>query len=275
MTNATSKPGNAAGSIESHAGKPSPWTQARGLLWALVSRDLKVRYKRTLLGVLWALAEPIFMMLLFTIVFSFVLRMQVENYSLFVLCGVVVWGYFKTGVMASLDSVKANAPLIKKVYFPRQVLPIAAVLGRTVHFMLSLLLLLPFFCYFEVAPSITWIAIPLLLLVQLLMVTGMALLFSALATLYEDVGFLVGFALTAIFYLSPVIYPLALVPQHLQQFYLLNPFAAVLHSYHQILLQQSWPPWGALGIAALVGAFALALGHVVFQRLQWTFAEVL
>ncbi len=249
--------------------------QRRELLLCLVGRDLRVRYKRSVLGVLWAFAEPLVMMSIFTTVFSYLMRIPVENYAVFVLIGIVVWGYFNTSITAGLESVKANASLVKKIHFPREILPISAILGRTVHFLVSLTLLLPFFVYFEVPVAISWLALPLLVALQFFLACGLGLLFSALATLYEDVSFLVSFALTGLFYLCPVVYPVELVPEHLRTWYLLNPMAALLYAYRQVLLHQQWPDVQVLGCAALVSALVFLLGITVFRRLEWSFAEVL
>jgi lipopolysaccharide transport system permease protein len=245
------------------------------LLARLVARDIRIRYKRSVLGIVWALAEPLVTMTLFTVVFSLFMRVDTPRYPAFVLCGILVWSFSQTGVTYALTSVSGNRNLVKKIYFPREILPLATVLGRLVHFLLSLLLLVPFLVYFRVPLSANLAFLPLLVLVQLGLVTGLALLFSALSTLYEDVGFLVTFAFSGLFYLSPVFYPVELVPAGLRTLYLLNPFAALITAYRAVILQASPPPWLPLGAASVTATLVLAAGYAVFKRLEWIFAEVL
>jgi lipopolysaccharide transport system permease protein len=245
----------------------------RLLLYNLVARDLRVRYKRSVLGVLWAFLEPVALMMLFTVVFSAFLGVGGPSYPVFALCGVIVWGFFNTGVVHSLSAVRQNAALVKKIYFPREILPMATVLGRAVHFGLSLILLLPFLLHFqvEITASVLWL--PLLMIAQLELVLGLALLLGALATFYEDVGFIVNFMFSMLFYLSPVVYPVSVVPERFQTVYMLNPVAVLLTAYRAVLLDGRAPePWG-LGYVAACSLVVLVLGLLVFRRLAWRFAE--
>lgn len=253
----------------------TPWSQARYLLLALVSRDLKVRYKRSLLGLFWAVAEPLAMMVLFTVVFSLLLRVEVENYPVFVLSGVVTWGFFRTGVMHSLDSIRSNAALVKKIYFPREILPMATVAARGVHFCISLLLLIPLLLFLGAELSWAWLSLPLLGLALLLLVSAVSMSLAGLATLYGDITFLTGFALSGLFYLSPVLYPVSMVPDHLRDWYLLNPIAALLYCFRRVLLDGQWPPWLMLGATILFSIAVLLIALRFFRRLAWSFAEVL
>lgn len=247
----------------------------RHLIARLVGRDLRVRYKRSVLGVVWAFAEPLALMALFTAVFSRVLRLDVPNYPVFVLTSVIVWGFFQTGVTHALRAVLDNKNLVKKTYFPRAVLPLSTVVGRGVHLLLSLGLLAPFLAWFHVVPGWSLLALPALLLVQLTLVLGLALLLSALSTLYEDVAFLVTFGITGLFYVSPVLYPLELVPAAYRPMYTLNPMSALLGGYRAALLGLPWPQPSELLTAAAVSVVVLLVGLLVFRRLEWLFAEVL
>jgi lipopolysaccharide transport system permease protein len=247
----------------------------RHLVSSLVARDLRVRYKRSALGVVWAFAEPLALMALFTVVFSHVLRLDVPNYPLFVLAGVLVWGFFSTGVTHALGAVQSNASLVKKVYFPRAILPLSTVFGRLVHLVLSLLLLAPFLAYFGVRPGLGLLLLPVLVLLQALLVAGLALFFSALSTLYEDVSFLVSFAFTGLFYVSPVLYPLELVPERYRLLYALNPMSTLLTGYRAALLGLPWPRPGEIAIAVAITLVAFLAGTLVFRRLEWIFPEVL
>ena len=136
------------------------------LVLNLVSRDLKVRYKRSVLGVLWAVLEPLAMMLLFTLVFSYLLKIKIANYPVFVLTGLLAWNFFLTGVTYSLTAITSNTNLIKKIYFPKTALPLATISGRLINFLLSLLILIPFFIYYGIPLSWTVVYLPLILIVH-------------------------------------------------------------------------------------------------------------
>lgn len=247
----------------------------RLLLGGLVARDLRVRYRRSVLGVLWAFIEPLALLGLFTFVFGRILRVDVPRYPVFALTGIVVWGFMQTGVTYSLSAVTQNAALVKKIYFPREILPAAVVLGRGVHFCISLGLLVPFLVFFRVPVGAAILWLPLIMAIQLVFVLGLSLWLSGFATLYDDVNFLVTFGFNCLFYLSPVVYPASLVPRAMRGVYDLNPVATLLAAYRPVLLDASAP---ALEPLLWAGAAALALfvtGLAVFRRLAWRFAEVL
>lgn len=245
------------------------------LVFNLVSRDLKVRYKRSVLGVAWAFIEPLMLMLLFSTVFSYLLKIQIENYPVFVLTGVLAWSFFVTGVNYSLNSISANANLIKKIYFPKEILPLSVIIGRLVNFLLSLLILVPFFFWFKVHLSLNILFIPVIIAVQLVLVFGLALLLSSLNTFYDDVGFLTNFIFMGLFYLTPVFYSAEMIPERFRTVYMLNPMAAVITAYRDVLLYSRLPDMGYFGLAAALSVLIFILGLSVFRRTEHIFAEVL
>ncbi|MBN1961513.1 MAG: ABC transporter permease [Deltaproteobacteria bacterium] len=247
----------------------------RQLLMRLIGRDLRVRYKRSALGLLWAFAEPLFMMALFSLVFSFFLRINTPNYPVFVLCGIVVWSFFQTGVVYSLTAISGNSGLIKKIYFPREILPLATVFGRFVHFFLSLLLLTPFLIWFNVPFTLALLYLPILALIELVLVCGAALMLTGFCTLYEDVAFLVNFAFMGLFYVSPVFYPVEMIPLNLRPWYMLNPVASLISAYRSVLLEGHIPALADLAPAIIFALILLVIGTKVFRHMQWQFAEVL
>ncbi len=249
--------------------------QYKELLKNLVVRDLKVRYKRSILGVFWALLEPLVLMILFTVVFSFVLRIKVEKYPVFVLCGLLPWSFFSTGLSYSSTSIAQHANLIKKIYFPREIIPLGIILARLVNFLISLGLLFIFILIFRVRLTPSVLFLPLIIALQLLLIVGLSLFFTSLNTFYHDVGFILEFILFGWFYVTPVFYPVSMVPERFLKFYMLNPMAVIVHSYRQVLLYGQVPNFGQLMIAALLIAVAFLIGWSVFRRLEYRFAEVL
>lgn len=247
----------------------------RELLRNLVVRDLKVRYKRSILGVFWALLEPLILMCLFTVVFSLLLRIQVEKYPVFVLCGILPWSFFNTALAYSATSIVQNAPLIKKIYFPREIIPLAVVISRLVHFLISLVVLLIFLFIFKINITFALIYLPLIIIIQFIFIVGLSLFFAALNTFYNDVGFILQFILFGWFYLNPIFYPLSMVPERYLTFYMLNPMAAIIYSYRNVLFCGLPPQGEYLLMAVVMSLVALLVGVAVFHRLQFRFAEVL
>ena len=249
--------------------------QTREVFFNLTARDLKIRYKRSFLGVLWAIAEPLAQMMIYTVVFSYLLRIQTENYPVFVLCGILPWGFFATGLVHPLTAITSNAPLVKKVYFRREVLPLSQIAGRFVHFGLSFVLLFAFIFTSNIPLTANILYLPLVIAIQLMLVCGLGVLLSALNTFWSDIGFLTNFALTSLFYLSPVLYPVAMVPERFREFYMMNPMAGLIMNYRRILIEGQGLDWASLGYAAVISVLVLAFGFSVFRRYDPQFAEVL
>lgn len=245
------------------------------LIKNLVVRDLKVRYKRSILGVFWALLEPLLLMILFTVVFSILLRIHIEKYPVFVLCGILPWSFFSTALNYSTGSIAGNATLIKKIFFPREIIPITVIFSRLVNFLISLSLLFIFMIAFKTKFTYCLFYLPLIVGIQLLLILGLALFFSSLNSFYHDVGFILQFILFGLFYITPIFYPVTMVPERYFSLYMLNPMATIVHSYRNILFYGIAPDFNYLMISVVVSTFCLITGYYVFRRLEFRFAEVL
>jgi lipopolysaccharide transport system permease protein len=245
------------------------------LIKNLVVRDLKVRYKRSILGIFWALLEPLLLMILFSVVFSILLRIRIDNYPVFLLCGILPWTFFSTSLSYSAGSIAGNATLIKKIYFPREIIPLTAIISRLANFLISLCLLLIFLLAFKIKLTCYLVYLPLILGVQLIFVLGLSLFFSSLNTFYHDVGFIMQFILFGWFYLTPIFYPLTMVPKEYLSLYMLNPMATIVHSYRNIFFYGLPPDFYYLSIAFVISIFCFLVGIYVFRRLEFRFAEVL
>ena len=245
------------------------------LIKNLVVRDLKVRYKRSILGVFWALLEPLLLMLLFTAVFSMLLRIQVEKYPVFVLIGILPWTFFSTSLSYSVGSITENAPLIKKIYFPREIIPLTIIISRLVNFLLSMGLLVIFLLAFKIRLSYSLLYFPLVLIIQLFFILGLALFFSSLNTFYHDVNFILQFILFGWFYITPIFYPVTMVPIKYISLYMLNPMAIIVTSYRDILFNGLPPDFKYLLIAFVISIFCFMIGAFTFRKIEFRFAEVL
>src|SRR5512143_996956 len=253
----------------------------RGLISSLVARELKARYRGSVLGFFWSFINPLLLLLVYTFVFRYVLPARQPNldpYALFLFCGILPWTCFSSSILESSNVLIAGGNLIKKVLFPAEVLPIVNVLANMVHFFLGLPILGAFLLYYRHAPisaaEIAWF--PVVILVQLLLTLGLALIVSALTVHFRDIKDLLSTLLTFWFFATPIIYPMSLMDQFPWSYRLLNlnPFTHLAISYQEILFYQG--PFGhwrwllALGVASV--AIFLA-GDFVFDRLRDSLAE--
>ena len=246
---------------------------ARQLLRNLTVRELKVRYKRSVLGFLWSLLNPLLLMGVFTVVFGVIFKASIEDFPIFFIVGYLPWSFFQASVQTATGVVVGSGSLVKKVYFPREVLPLSCVTSQLVHFALAEMVLLVvlaatgynFFPYLPVA-----------LLATLLLVVfsaGMSLLFAALNTRFRDVQELSGILFLVWFYLTPVVYTPTLVPPRWRWVTNLNPLSHILELFRDAQYSLDWPRLSTIGAAALSALVALGLGAVVFSRMAADFAK--
>jgi lipopolysaccharide transport system permease protein len=247
----------------------------RELLATLATRDLKVRYKQTELGVAWALLQPFFMMIVFTFVFGRLGKVPSEGlpYAVFALSALVPWGYFTAAMTRSSTSLVDSASLITKVYFPRLVIPLSATIAGLVDLGVSFLLLIGVMAYYRIVPTVAVIALPLFVLLALCTALGVGLWLSALNVEYRDVGHVVPFLTQLWLFLTPVVYPASLLPAKWQIVYALNPMVGVIQGFRWALF--GMPLQAAnLAVSAAVAITMLVTGLFYFRRMERTFADV-
>jgi lipopolysaccharide transport system permease protein len=248
----------------------------RELVYFLVWRDVKVRYKQTVLGALWAIIQPLFSMLVFTVVFGKLAKMPSDGipYPLFSYAALLPWNYFAQGLSSSSDSLVGSANLIRKVYFPRLAIPVAAVCGGVVDFLIAFGVLLLMMGYFGVAPTANVVWLPFYLLLALVTALGVGLWLSALNVQYRDVKYTVPFLVQFWMYATPIVYPSSLLPEPWKTLYGLNPMAGVVEGFRWALLGVKTPPgpmvWASVGAALVL----LVSGAYFFRRMEKTFADV-
>ncbi len=250
----------------------------RELIENLVLRDIKARYKQSLLGIAWAVVNPLVMALIYTVVGRHFLKQQTSlPFPVYSYFGLLFWILFSTGLLGATESLVAHLNLITKIYFPREVVPIAAVAGKLVDFVFGLVGMLPLLLYFGVVPGPTIVLILPLLLIQLVFTAGLGMLFACANLFYRDIRHVIGLVMAMWIYLVPNLYPLEGVPAHLRGWYLLNPMAAIIEAARRLTFpQQSGPaPWPYVGVAAVVSAVVFAAGYAVFKRYESRFAEAI
>jgi lipopolysaccharide transport system permease protein len=250
----------------------------RDLLLNLVGRDLAVRYKRSALGFLWSFLNPLLMMAVFWVVFQVVKPQNVRSYPLFVLAGLLPWNFLAGSLTTAVRSITSSGGIIDKVYFPREVLPLAAVAANLVNFLLSLVVFLPLAWLLGAELSPWILALPAIILVQVILVTGLALLLSALNVFYRDTELVLDVGITAWFFLTPIFYELELLPNRFlgvdiwRLVYTLNPMATLVTDYRYILLYD-YPVIRHTLVSLVIALVLLAAGWAFFRRTAPRFTE--
>jgi lipopolysaccharide transport system permease protein len=255
----------------------------RELIRNLTLRDLKVRYRNSLLGFIWAWGNPIMMTVVFTLVFQVIAPNSIRNYPLFIMIGWLAWGFTTSSINDGIGSVVHNAALVKKIWFPRVALPASAVFANAINFLLALPLVVILILYYrvEIQPLLL-LYFPIVFLAQLALVMGIAFFVSAANVYYRDTGVITGVVLTAWFFLTPVFYSVPqLTGENGRLLYYLNPMASIIEAYRNILYgsPQGAPPGppdiGFLGRTLVTAFVVLALGFVFFVRASRNFGEEL
>jgi len=248
----------------------------RELLWFFVWRDVKVRYKQTFLGASWALLQPLVGMLIFTVIFGTWLKVPSQHipYALFVVSGLVLWTYFSTSLNLTSNSVVSNSQLVSKVYFPRLLIPFAAVLVPLVDFLVALLLLAAMFVYYGATPSWRAVFAWVFVLTALLAALGVGLWLAALNVRYRDIPYVVPFLVQIWLYASPVIYPVSIVPLAYRWALALNPMTGVIDGFRWSLFGQGSAHWGVFALSGAVSLVLLVTGLLYFRRVERRFADL-
>ena len=247
----------------------------RALAEILIGRDLKARYRGTVLGFLWSFASPLLMMLIYMLVFGVYMRIDQENYAIFLLCGLLPWTAFVSGINEGMGAMLANGGIIKKVHLPLEIFPLVGVTTNLVHFVLSIPVILALSFASGLAPSWHVLALPLVALLQFVFTYALALFFASLAVQFRDVVHIVPNLLMVWFYMTPVIYPAKMVPERFQALMVLNPMTWIIESYRDILFEHRLPnPSGLLGLTAVV-SLSLVFGAWVFHRRIDLYPEII
>ena len=247
----------------------------RGLVRSLTVRDLKLKYRRSVLGAAWSVLNPLLMMAIYFAIFSVALRViTIPRYWAFVLGGLVAWLFFGNALGSAVTSLVSNPNLITKVYFPIESLPIATVLSALVNFVVSLLVLLVVVGVAGLPLGPSLLLLPVVVMAQLLFTVGLAVFLAALTVYLRDLEHLVGIFLTALFYLTPVLYPLSMAG-HYAIWLELNPMTWLLECYHAILYRGTWPDPGFLSLAIGAAIVSPTLGYLLFLRMRGRLPEEL
>jgi lipopolysaccharide transport system permease protein len=247
----------------------------RELLYFLTWRDIKIRYKQTLLGAAWAIIQPLFAMLLFTLLFGRLARMPSDNipYPLFAYAGLLPWTFFANAVTSSGNSLVGSTSLITKVYFPRMIIPAAAVAAGLLDFAIAFLLLIPLLMYYRITPTWSLLLLPLFIVLATLLALGVGMWASAINVRYRDVRYALPFVIQLWLFASPVIYPASIVPAKWKWVLLLNPMSGIIEGFRSSLFGRSFD-WSAILAATALTLIFFFYSTYFFRRVEETFADV-
>ena len=250
--------------------------KARDLLWAWAGRNIRARYQQSLLGWLWAIVQPATQVTIFTVIFTLFMHVDTGDipYPVFSYVALVPWTFLAASLAEMSQTLVINMNLVTKIYFPREILPVAAMLARLMDFGVAVGLLVLLMLYYQVpAFPAGWLYLPFILAIQLVLMLGLGLASAAANVFFRDVQSLLALVVQLWFYASPIIYPVTLVPEPLRPFYFLNPMAGVLEAYRDVLLNHQLP--GTYLIPSALVAFAVfLLGYWFFKRVEFQFADI-
>ena len=248
----------------------------RELLYFLTKRDIKVRYKQTVLGGLWAIIQPLFTMIVFTLFFGKLAKVPSDGipYPIFVYAGLLPWTYFANALAASGNSLVGSQNLITKVYFPRIIIPASASLAGILDFFIAMLVLGVLMIYYQFFPGIEILIFPCLVGLTFMCSVGVGLWLSALNVEYRDIRYAIPFLVQIWMFISPVIYPVSLVKEKYQWLLAINPMGGVINAYRASLIGHKTIDWTLLGISAVIIVLIFLSGVYYFRRMEKSFADV-
>ncbi len=250
--------------------------QYKDLLWFLVWRDIKIRYAQSVLGIGWAVIQPVINMIIFTVIFGNMAKLASDGvpYAIFSYTALVPWTYFSSALTSSSTSLISSRSMLTKIYFPRLLIPLAPVFSKLLDFGIAMLLLFGLMVYFGTAPTVGVLLLPFLVLLMMLTAAGTGMWLTALAIQYRDVKYALSFVVRLLMYASPVVYPVSLIPAQFRILYGLNPMTGVIEGFRSALLGTVSMPWDLLGVGTLVAVMLFVSGAFYFRRMERTFADV-
>ena len=254
----------------------------RELIWSFIKRDVLTRYRGSFLGVLWSFLNPLFLLFLYTFVFSIILGIRfpgstaTTGYSLYLFCGLVPWMTFSETIGRSPELILSNVNLVKKTVFPLEILAIMATFTGIIHGLFGLLILIIAAILTQGQPiHMTILMLPLVMIPQILFTLGLSWLLSSLGVFIRDTAQVIRIVLTGWMFVTPIVYPLEKIPEAYRGYMLLNPLSVIVEGYRALILKGSLPDWGGLLWTTVLGLFMTVIGYYWFVRTKKAFADVI
>lgn len=246
------------------------------LVRVLAGREIKARYKQSVLGYAWVVLNPLLQMLVMAFVFSHIMRFETITvpYTLFLYCGLLPWNLFANSLNSSTNALVSNATLLSKIYFPREIFIVSTIIAKIIDFLLASTVFIAFLFFYQhpITLNVLWI-IPIFF-IQQLFTYGVSLILSALNLFYRDIQYVLSLIILILMYLTPVIYPTEIFPDRNRWIFQLNPMAVIINAYRQTILGGGMPNLTSLGIALAVSLIITILGYKLFKKLEGVFADV-
>ena len=248
--------------------------------WELVKhlalREIKARYKQSFLGFFWVVLNPLLQMIILSVIFSQIIRTDSLGipYPIYLYTGLLPWNFFSIALGTSLGVLVENAPLLKKIYFPREILVLSVIIAKLIDFLFSVVIFLILMVWFHVPFSPIMLLFIPIFIIQCIFMFGLGLLLSSLNLLYRDIQYLFNLVIILWFYLTPIIYATELLPAHYQWIFKINPLAVFIMSYRDVLLLGKFPNMGNLALATAISVIIFILSFKLFKRLEGMFADV-
>ena len=247
--------------------------QYRELLKTNVQKEIRGKYKGSFLGVLWSFFNPLLMVLVYAIVFPYIMRTNIDNYLVYLITGVIPWNFFTTCITTGCNCVWMNGGIIKKVYFPREILPISVVAAGFINFLISCVIILLFVLFSGIGFSIQLLWLPLIAIIQAILSLGLLFILSAINVYVRDIEYIVGFFLNLLFYATPILYTVDMFPPKFQWILYLNPMTHLVDAYRDIFYYKTMPDVSSLVFIAIFALLVLGIGYIIFRKLEKGFAE--
>lgn len=247
----------------------------REFLLTSVKKEIRGKYKKSFLGIIWSFLNPLLMLAVYAIIFPLILKVQEKNYVMFLFTAMIPWNFFTAVVTQGASCIIANGNIIKKVYFPREILPISVVTSGLVNFLISCIIVFIFLCFSGIGFSINLIYLPLIVLIQYLLLLGITFILSSVTVFLRDLEHIIGIVIQVLFYGTPIVYNIATLDPAYAKIINLNPLTPIIQSYRDILYYKVTPNFISLGIIFIFSLVLVVIGYIIFNQLQKKFAEEL
>lgn len=247
----------------------------REFLKTSIKKEFRGKYKKSFLGVLWSFLNPLFQLLVYALVFPFILRNDIDNYTIFLIVALIPWTFFNMTILQSAASVVTNGGIIKKVYFPREILPIATATSNLLNFLITGIIVIVALLLSGVGIGKSIIVLPIIIIMQYILQLGLAFILSSLTVYIRDVEYLLNVFMMLMFYMSPIVYSADMIPEQFLPLFKLNPMFHIIKFYREILYYKEIPNMTSVMLLFGVCILILVLGYLIFRTLEKRFAEEL
>lgn len=247
----------------------------RELLWNLANREITQRYKQSILGYAWVILNPLFQLIVMSFVFSTIMNVPSLGvpFIIFLSVALLPWNLFSSSLTSSSGVLVSNSNLITKIYFPREILVYATIIAKIVDFLYSCIVLVFFLIIFKTPIHLSILWVPAIFFIQLILMTGLSLLVAAFNLFYRDIQYLLNLVILIWMYLTPVMYPVEIIPQQYRFVFSLNPMSVIINAYREVIIGQGKPNLNSLGLAFLVSSIIFGFSFYIFKKLEGKFAD--